>query len=209
MNLKSRSASGLPLLLASYVALVACSGGHDHDHDHDHGEGHVHVAPHADEGGVLVELGDHFANAEFVLDPEGGRLTMYTYGGHAKKSVRSPSASVTVSLDMHGDAPLVVELAAQESKLSGETVGDSSMFMGADPGLVGVSHFHGKIHALSVLGMEFTDVKFDYDLPSEDHDGGDHDGGDHDGGDHDGEDHEDHDHDGEGHDGEGDGDHGE
>ena len=99
---------GASILLVSYAALVSCGGASDHDHDHgdadDHShEVHVHVAPHADEGGILVELGDHFANAEFILDPEKGQLTMYTWGGHAEKSVRSPSKSVVVSIDMHAD----------------------------------------------------------------------------------------------------------
>jgi len=178
---------GASLLLVSYAALVSCGGGHDHGDDHDHAdghshEGHVHVAPHADEGGILVELGDHFANAEFILDPEAGQLTMYTWGGHAEKSVRSPSKSVVVSIDMHGDEPLELELLAQASKLSGETVGDSSHFVAKDETLVGAHHFHGLIRSVSVLGTEFTDVKFDYDLPveGEDHDGHDHDGDDHD-----------------------------
>ncbi len=189
---------GASLLLVSCAALVSCGGSSDHSHDPDHGEehsheGHVHVAPHADEGGILVELGDHFANAEFILDPEAGQLTMYTWGGHAEKSVRSPSQSVTVSIDMHGDEPLELELMAQASKLSGETVGDSSHFVAKDETLVGAHHFHGLIRSVNVLGTEFTDVKFDYDLPAagDDHD---HDGDDHD---HEGDDH-DHDHEGEG-----------
>ena len=203
---------GASLLLVTYAALVSCGGAHDHDHDHDHdhegtgehaGEGHVHTAPHAEEGGMLVELGDHFANAEFVLDPEAGQLTMYTYGGHAEKSVRSPSESVVVSIDMHGDEPLELELMAQASKLSGETVGDSSHFVAKDETLVGAHHFHGLIRSVSVLGTEFADVKFDYDLPAEG-EGHDHDGDDHD---HDGDDH-DHDGDDHDHEGEGDGDEG-
>ena len=189
---------GASLLLVSYAALASCGGSSDHDHDHGDAdghshEGHVHVAPHADEGGILVELGDHFANAEFILDPEKGQLTMYTWGGHAEKSVRSPSKSVVVSIDMHADQPLELELLAQESKLSGETVGDSSHFVASDEALVGAHHFHGLIRSVTVLGSEFTDVKFDYDLPAEG-EGHDHDGDDHD-----------HDHD---HEGEGDGDEG-
>ena len=200
---------GASLLLASYAALASCGGAHDHDHDHDKEgagehteeghteEGHVHTAPHAEDGGILVELGDHFANAEFVLDPEAGQLTMYTYGGHAEKAVRSPSESVVVSIDMHADAPLELTLTAQASKLSGETVGDSSHFVGKDETLVGAHHFHGMIRSVNVRGTEFTDVKFDYDLPAKgdehDHDGDDHDH-DHD---HEGDDH-DHDHEGEG-----------
>lgn len=182
---------GASILLVSYAALVSCGGASDHDHDHgdadDHSqEVHVHVAPHADEGGILVELGDHFANAEFILDPEKGQLTMYTWGGHAEKSVRSPSKSVVVSIDMHADQPLELELLAQESKLSGETVGDSSHFVASDEALVGAHHFHGLIRSVNVLGTDFTDVKFDYDLPAEG-EGHDHDGDDHD-----------HDHEGEG-----------
>ena len=97
---------------------------------------------------------------------------------------------------------------AQASKLSGETVGDSSHFVAKDETLVGARHFHGLIRSVSVLGTEFADVKFDYDLPAEgeghDHDGDDHDGDDHD---HDGDDH-DHDGDDHDHEGEGDGDEG-
>ena len=170
---------GATILLVSYTALVSCGGSHDHDQDHGDADGHsdeahVHVAPHADEGGILVELGDHFANAEFILDPEKGQLTMYTWGGHAVKSVRSPSKSVVVSIDMHADQPLELELLAQQSKLSGETVGDSSHFVASDEALVGAHHFHGLIRSVTVLGKEFSNVKFDYDLPAEG-EGDDHD----------------------------------
>ena len=78
---------------------------------------------------------------------------------------------------MHADQPLELELLAQESKLSGETVGDSSHFVASDEALVGAHHFHGLIRSVTVLGTEFSDVKFDYDLPAdgEDH-GHDHEG---------------------------------
>lgn len=181
------------LALAAVVTLAACGGdGHDDHDDHGdegHGEGHVHVAPH---GGTLVELGDHFANAEFLLDAEAGKMEMYTLGGHASVAERSPNETVTVELDVHADKPIVVTLAAQASDLSGETVGDSSYFTATSEELKGLEHFHGKIVALNLKGTDFENVKFDFDA-HEDHDGEDHDGEghdeDHDGEDHDGEDH--------------------
>jgi hypothetical protein len=164
------------LLVAASAALVACGGKHEHDHDHEHGEeGHVHVAPN---GGVLVELGDHFANAEFLLDSETGTLTMYTLGGHAEKAERSPTPEVIVMADVHGDEPVEVKLAAQASELSGMKVGDSSKFVGQADGLKGHDHFHGVIKALNLKGTDFTDVKFDYELSHDDDEGhsDDHDG---------------------------------
>lgn len=171
------------LAIAAVAALAACGGdGHDHSEDgHSHEDGHVHVAPN---GGLLVELGDHAANAEFLIDHETGTMTMYTYDAHADNAARSTMNEVVISIDTHADEETEVVLAAQASKLSKETVGDSSTFVGQHDLLKEATHFHGTIKAVSLLGQEFTDVKFDYDAESE------------------GEGHDDHDHDHEG-DGEG------
>lgn len=177
--------------IAVSAALVACGGsgaetsaeGHAHEdgeeHSHEEGEehddddhGHVHVAPN---GGTLVEIGDHFANVEFVLDAESGELTMYTLGAHAETAVRCPDASVVVEADMHGDAPTVVTLAAQESSLSGETVGDSSKFVGQHDELKGADHFHGLLKSVSLMDTTFTDVTFDFPGEQGHEDGEDHD----------------------------------
>ena len=153
------------LAIAAIATLAACGGKHEHGDEEGHGEeGHVHVAPN---GGVLVELGDHFANAEFLLDSETGTLTMYTLGGHAEKAERSPTTEVIVMADVHGDEPVEVKLAAQASELSGMTVGDSSKFVGQADGLKGHDHFHGVIKALNLKGTDFTDVKFAYEQHDE------------------------------------------
>ncbi|MEM9381121.1 MAG: hypothetical protein AAGB93_14310 [Planctomycetota bacterium] len=150
------------------AALTACGGSDGHgDHDHEH-EGHVHVAPN---GGTLVELGDHVANVEFLLDSETGEMTMFALGAHAETSLRSPSESVTITIDNHGESTFDVVLAAQAAELSGETVGDSSKFVGKSDDLVGVDHFHGLIKTFNLKGTEWTDVTFDF--PGEhDHDHG-------------------------------------
>ena len=165
------------------TALAACGGeGHSHD-GHGH-EGHVHVAPN---GGTLVELGDHVANVEFLLDAETGEMTMVARGAHAETSLRSPSESVTITIDNHGESTFDVVLAAQAAELSGETGGDSSKFVGKSDDLVGGDHFHGSIKSFNLKGTEWTDVTFDFP--------GEHDHGD-------GEGHDDHSEDGEHDDGE-------
>ena len=156
------------------AALSACGDGHSHG-DHGHGKGgHVHVAPN---GGTLVELGDHVANVEFLLDADTGEMTMFALGAHAETSLRSLSESVTITIDNHGESTFDVVLAAQAAELSGETVGDSSKFIGKSDDLVGVDHFHGVIKSFDLKGTTWTDVTFDFP--------GEHDHGD-------GEDHHDH-----------------
>lgn len=182
----------------SFVAaatLIACGGHDDPDHEPDDaGDGaHAHTAPHAEQGGVLIDLEEHVANVEFLLDAETGTLTMYTLGGHAEKSLRSPTESVVITIDAHGDSTFDVTLAAQANALSKETVGDSSNFVGQSDSLKGVDDFHGTIQALTLKDSDYLNFKFDF--PGE-HDEADHDEDreEHDG---EGEDHDslDHDHD--------------
>ena len=72
-------------------AVAGCGGEHDHDdHDHDHeaeheghdDEHHHHVAP---GGGLLVELGAHEGNVQFLFDEEKGELTARLWGPHAEQ----------------------------------------------------------------------------------------------------------------------------
>jgi hypothetical protein len=147
------------LHLLSLLA-VACGHGHDHDHAHDHA--HADTDPHRHEaprGGVLVELGEHAAHVELLLDPEAGELTLYSLDAHAEQAVRlaAPTLEVVVGTDQ---GELWLELAAVASALTGERVGDSSEFRAVDPGLVGLVGLSGRIPAIEVRGVLFEDVRF-------------------------------------------------
>ena len=137
----------LPLLF------IGGCGGHDHDHAHD--GGHHHEA--MNEGGVIAELGDHLAQLEAALDAEAGTITLWVWdhGNAVRLTDESVSAEVTV-----GDETFTLACAAQESTLTGETVGDSSEFMGQDDRLKGAEHVDVRVPTITVKGIECTDAEF-------------------------------------------------
>jgi hypothetical protein len=153
----------LTTLLA--LALPACGGGGaDHDDEHAHeGDDHVHGAPHAAVGGVLVELGDHFAQLELVPDPETGVVCLFFWDGHAENPVRLAQPSLLAKVVVpDGKGLIELSLAAQASTLTGETVGDSAEFRVQDDRLKGVQEFHMVVWGLNVLGTAFEKVSVSY-----------------------------------------------
>ncbi len=116
----------LPATLAGVLLFVsACSkksGADSHD-DHAH-HGHVHTAPH---GGVLVEVGDHQFNLEFVHDRAAGSLTVYVLDAHAENFVRVALPALDFKALVNG-APQPLRLLATANSATGETVGDTSQF---------------------------------------------------------------------------------
>lgn len=132
---------------------------HDHDHDHD-GHHHHHEAPH---GGTLIELGDHVAHLEAVLDPESGLLTLYVLDGEAEHPIRVPETLLELTLEAPAlDGAVALMLDPVESVLTGETAGDTSQFSVENAMLVGLERFTGRISAITVRGQEFREVKFSF-----------------------------------------------
>ncbi len=118
--------------------------------------GHAHEAPH---GGVLVELGDHFAFLEFVLDEEAGSLTVYVLDGAAEQAVRVSQETIGLVFEAPGTlAGTSLELKARANVLTGETAGDSSQFVVTHESLKGVKAFAGTVVLIAVRGQEFRDV---------------------------------------------------
>ncbi len=118
--------------------------------------GHTHEAPH---GGMLVELGDHFAFLELVLDAEVGSLTVYVLDAEAEQAVRIAQPTIGVTFDaperMTGHA---LTLEARANVLTGETVGDSSQFSVTDAALKGISVNGVRIREVTVKGQTFRDL---------------------------------------------------
>jgi len=118
--------------------------------------GHDHTAPH---GGVLVELGDHVAYLEFVLDSETGTLTMYVLDGEAEKALRVTHETVGVLFATpEAIAARPFELQARANVLTGETVGDTSQFTLTQDAFVGLTAFTAKVIEVRVKGRSFRDV---------------------------------------------------
>jgi len=118
--------------------------------------GHSHKAPH---GGVLVELGDHFAYLEFVFAPDTGTLTMYVLDGEAEKALRVTHETVGVLFTTpEAIAARPFELQARANLLTGETVGDSSQFVLTNPAFVGLKAFEAKVIEIRIKGQSLRDV---------------------------------------------------
>ncbi len=141
----------------------ACGGEHGHHHEPESGSGggHSHSAPHEAVGGMLIELGDHYAQLEVVPDFEAGELRLHCWDGHAESPVRLTQPSVEVSLTL-GGAEVTLTLDAQASTLTGETVGDSSEFLVQDDRLKGLAALEGNVDSLDVLGAVFESIHIHY-----------------------------------------------
>lgn len=117
---------------------------------------HAHDAP---RGGTLVELGEHFAFLEFVLDRGAGSLTVYVLDGEAEQSVRLAQPAVVVAFD--APEPLTgqtLTLAAQASTLTGETVGDSSQFAVSHESLRNQTAVIVRLTEVTVKGQVFREL---------------------------------------------------
>lgn len=170
------------LLLASLSWLVVgCDDGHNHkDHKdngaHDHaghtdadgkhkdgkkpdgsGAGHKHAAPN---GGTLIEIGEHYANVEVLLDNKEGHLTLFMLGAHAAKPAKLTQPSVEVTLSPEGGEPIKLSAKPLKSELTDTgSEGGASVYEVMDAKLKGLGHFDIAIASLDILDKQFTDVK--------------------------------------------------
>jgi hypothetical protein len=155
------------LVLGLAALLTACSGEQPEQTaaEQPSPQDHHHVAP---RGGMLVEVGEHQASLEIVVDPGTGRLTIFVLDGCAENTIRlaQPAIKVTVILPPAPDEVSaeahVATLAAVANPLTGETVGDTAEFTALVPELVGAQYFAGVVGELEIRGTSFTGVDFYY-----------------------------------------------
>jgi hypothetical protein len=128
---------------------------------------HEHKPPH---GGALVELGDEAAHVEFLLDPKLGELTAFVLDDEAEEAVRIPqeklvirlrtgAAESTSSVSTEGTR---LELSAVANVLTGETIADTSEFIGQSNALKGLAGFEAVLGSIRVKGSTFDGVAFRY-----------------------------------------------
>lgn len=118
-------------------------------------EGHHHEAPH---GGALVEIGDHFAFIELLHDASAGTLTLYVLDGSAEKAVRVAHPSLTVRLERPSGPAQPIELKARARAITGETVGDTSEFVGTSELLKGLKSGRGTLAEIVIKGQTLKDL---------------------------------------------------
>ena len=146
--------------LVAFTLLLAGCGGQQ-QHHHDHATSHVHTAPH---GGVLVELGDHLYNLEFLFNPATGRLQAWVLDGHAENFVRSSMSSFEVVITTAG-GPRPVVMLPVANPATGEPVGDTSQFEAEVPWLAAIGAFTAEIPGVTVRGTQFENVALVYPPP--------------------------------------------
>jgi predicted small lipoprotein YifL len=120
---------------------------------------HDHQAPH---GGLLVEIGEEFAQIELVRDRDSGTLTGYVFDGEAENATRIAQPT----LDLVFDAPAAlagktISLAARRDILTGETVGDTSEFSAVDDAFRGTAPLKGHVAHILVKGGVFENLAFE------------------------------------------------
>jgi hypothetical protein len=146
-----------PLAAASVLLLAGC-GEHDHA-GHDHGGGHSHDSL---QGGVAVELGDHQFHLDLLAVPEAGQLKAFIMDAHVENFVRVPLKSFDLMIEPAGGTPKTLTLEAQANAASGETVGDTSAFLGQADWLKGVTNFTAILPQLEIRGQTFRGVAIRY-----------------------------------------------
>lgn len=152
----------LPLCLAVFP-VISCgdSGGttpHDESHEHAAEEhGHVHDAPN---GGTLIELGDHFANLELVLNANKGELHAWIHDAHAQNAIRLPNRRIPVGVALSTGERFDLALEPVENVLTGEVAGDSSQFLARDPKLVKITDFEAFLPPLTIKGQTLGALRF-------------------------------------------------
>ena len=120
---------------------------------------HDHPAPH---DGTMIQLGEHFANLEFVLNDKKGELHAWFHDAHAQRSVRLPGKQVPLAISLAGGVRFDLLLKPVASVLTGETIGDTSLFSAKDPRLVGVKSFEGLLTPLRIQGRTLPAIGFEY-----------------------------------------------
>ena len=121
---------------------------------------HQHVAPH---GGTLVVLGNEFAHLELVLDQNKGELTFYVLDGEARNGGRLTQPTIILKTKTDSAAGFnELELQAVANSLSGETIGDSSVFVVESENLINQGRFGVEIEQISVKGQKFQNLSFPF-----------------------------------------------
>ena len=142
--------------MISCLLLASCEHGHNANHNHEHKHEHHHIAPH---GGVLVELGDHFAHIELCFNAAEGVIDLYILDKEAETALVPDQSSVLLELS---EPALKLELKAVASALTGETTDKSSHLAAQNDALKGLGKILGRLTSLTVKGQKFTEIAVEY-----------------------------------------------
>lgn len=156
----------LLLAMVGALVLVGCGQRETHADKAPAAAGHAHVAPH---GGTLVEVGEHQFNLEFLFDESRGVLQAWFLDAHAENFVRValPGFEVTATA---GEKNYTLTFAPVANAVTGETAGDTAQFEAAAPWLRDAKAFDGVVKAVTVRGVSFSGIAFNFPTNHDDHD---------------------------------------
>ncbi|MBM3821574.1 MAG: hypothetical protein FJ404_01590 [Verrucomicrobia bacterium] len=147
------------LLLTLVLALTACSDRSQSSSSHGtSGGGHHHEPPH---GGIGVELGDHHAQLEFLVNTTNGTVSAYVLDGHMENFIRLPAPSLDLRITGAGDEK-ELKLMPKANSATGETAGSTSLFEGQADWLKTATSFKATLKEIKVRGATFTNVVFSF-----------------------------------------------
>jgi hypothetical protein len=119
---------------------------------------HHHHPPH---GGTPVVLGDEQYHLELVLDAPTGTLQAYVLDAEMENFVRCAAPSIEVAATVNGEERILV-LSAVANPMTGETVGDTSLFQARAGWLKSAASFDAVIRSIPIRGTTFSGVRFNY-----------------------------------------------
>jgi hypothetical protein len=122
------------------------------------------TALHRDEpphGGTPVVLGQAEYHLELVSDHVTGRLQAYVLDGEMEDFVRSSSPTLELAVTTPG-GPRQLVLAAVANPVTGETVGDTSLFEGQSDWIRTTPDFDADLATITIRGTPFTHVRFNF-----------------------------------------------
>ena len=111
-------------------------------------------------GGTVVALGENY-NFEFVLDAARGTLSAYVLDDEMEEFVRSnmPSFEVTAKV---GGAEQTLVFKPVANPATGETVGDTALFIAHADWLKTTKTFDAVVKSVTLDGTTFTNVAFNF-----------------------------------------------
>jgi hypothetical protein len=152
----------IPLLLAAAILpltlATGCQKAPPGPADSLKAQGHHHHPPH---GGTPVVLGDEEYHLELVLDRGAGKLQAYVLDDEMEDFVRVSAPSIAITATAGGQ-PRDLVLAAVPNPVTGETVGDTSLFEAQADWLRTVPQFDGVLRSITIRGATFTGVRFNF-----------------------------------------------
>lgn len=117
---------------------------------------HKHHAPH---GGTLIVFGEEFAHLELKLNFTTGQIQAWVLDGEAEKYIRLSQKEILFEIEID-EKKFPLSLKPVENTLTGETVGNTSLFQGQHPQLKDVSHFHATLQSINIKAQIFEKIEF-------------------------------------------------